>query len=212
MFAAEMPVNSARFDGSLWELRSSSGISFRAQTVVLTAPVPQSLAILDAGKIMLDSASRDRLEAIRYHRCIAALAILDRQSGIEKNSGALKLKGEPIQWIGDNFRKGVSPDVPSVTIHSTPDFAEEHWDVEDEVRIPKLLEAAAPYLKADVLSYQGHRWGYSSPVSSFGQDVFLDVRHRLVIAGDGMKGGRVEGAALSGLAAAHELLKILQGS
>jgi predicted NAD/FAD-dependent oxidoreductase len=128
---------------------------------------------------------------------------------LNAHNGALKLHEEPIQWIGDNQRKGVSPDVPAVTIQSTPAFAEAHWDVDDSVRLPKLLTAAAPHLQANAVSCTGHRWGYSEPVTSFTREAFVDSGLRLAIAGDGLTGGRIEGAALSGLAAADELAALL---
>ncbi|MDA0814505.1 MAG: NAD/FAD-dependent oxidoreductase, partial [Verrucomicrobia bacterium] len=167
--------------------------------------LPQSLALLEAGGFVLPKRDLDELSAIRYHRCIAALALLDRPSALKDLNGALKLRGEPLQWIGDNCRKGISPDVPAVTIHSTPAFAEDHWDVDDSIRLPKLLDAAVPYLKAAVLSCHGHRWGFSAPVGRFRRDAYVDREHGLAIAGDGLAGGRVEGAAVSGLTAASLL-------
>lgn len=188
-----------------WELVTAGRKEYLARSLILTPPVPQSLGLLDAGGIQLPPAERARLDAIRFHRCIAAMAILDRPSAITDHAGALKLDGEPIQWIADNQRKGVSPDVPSVTIHSTPTFADAHWDSDNSERIPLLLEAAAPHLGAEIVSSDGHRWGFSQPVTSYGEEAFIDRPRRLAIAGDGLAGGRVEGAALSGLAAAEAI-------
>ena len=185
-----------------WEISTAGHQSYRARALILTPPVPQALALLDAGGASLPAVERARLEAIRYHRCIAAMAILDRPSAITAHNGSLKLDGEPIQWIADNQRKGVSPEVPAVTIHSTPAFAEQYWDSDNSERIPLLLEAAGPYLGAEIVSSDGHRWGFSQPVTSFGEEAFIDSSQCLAIAGDGLAGGRVEGAALSGLAAA----------
>lgn len=122
----------------------------------------------------------------------------------------MKVKEGPIQWISDNYRKGISPEVPSVTIHSTSNFADEYWDSDDSVRIPILLDAASEYLGAEVLSYQGHRWGFSQPKASFREEAYVAPGLRLAIAGDGVAGGRVEGAALSGLAAGKALVDHIQ--
>lgn len=203
--------NASRTDGN-WEVRSNNGEKIAASALLLTAPVPQSLDLLDAGAFAPPDGDLAKLRAIQFHRCIAALAILDRPSSLAAHGGSIKLQGEPVQWIADNQRKGVSPDVPAVTIHSTPAFAEKHWDVDDSLRLPKLLEAAAPHLQADVVSCQGHRWGFSAPVASFDREAFVDAGRRLAIAGDGLNGGRVEGAALSGLAAAEALAGALQPS
>ena len=77
------------------------------------------------------------------------------------------------------------------------------------MRLPKLLEAASEHLGAHVVSYQGHRWGFSQPLGSFHEEAFVDPQRRLAIAGDGLTGGRVEGAALSGLAAAEALIRLI---
>lgn len=202
-------VESATFDGSQWMLGTDARHTYSGSALLLTAPVPQSLDLLQAGNVVIDAEALDNLRSIQFHRCIAALAVLDRPSALTTHAGALKLHGEPIQWIGDNQRKGISPDIPAVTIHSTPAFAEEHWDVDDSVRLPKLLAAAAPHLQAEVVSCTGHRWGFSEPVRTFAREAFVDPTRRLAIAGDGLTGGRIEGAAVSGLTAATELAALL---
>jgi len=194
---------------ALWIVETKDGDNYQSRALVLTAPVPQSLALLDAGRVKIAHSERAALEAITYHRCIVAMATLDRPSSIESHGGSVKLTGEPIQWIADNQKKGVSPACPCATIHSTPAFAEEHWDTPNPERIPLLLEAADPHLKAKVTAFDGHRWGYSQPTTSFHEEAFVDPTIRLAIAGDGPAGGRVEGAAISGLFAAEKLISIL---
>ena len=202
----------SRDDNGRWVARSRDGQIWTGSSLLLTAPVPQSLELLDAGGITLAEDDDSMLRSIQYQRCIAALAVLDRPSALAEHGGSIKLHGEPIQWIADNQRKGVSPGAPAVTVHSTPAFAEAHWDTADSVRLPALLTAAAPLLLANVVSCQSHRWGFSNPVASFGREAFVDAERRLAIAGDGLAGGRVEGAALSALAAAEALTTCLETS
>mgnify|MGYP002632797552 CR=1 FL=1 len=201
----EVHVEKISFDGDHWCVFDRNDGVVVASHLLITAPLPQALALLRAGTIQLAPNDLTALQAIRYHRCIAALATLDQPSAITGHTGALKLTGEPIQWIADNFRKGISPSVPSVTIHSTPAFAEAHWDIDDAVRLPKLLEAASEYLGAKVLSCHSHRWGFSQPMGAFRDEAFVDPNLHLAIAGDGLAGGRVEGAALSGLTTGRAL-------
>lgn len=192
-----------------WTVTTSEDDHLSSRQLILTAPVPQSLALLENCGAPLASRDLAQLKAIRFSRCIAALAILDQPSALTQHGGALKLKSEPVQWIGDNFHKGVSPQMPAVTIHSTPAFAEEHWHSDDSVRLPKLLDAAAPFLQARVVSCHGHRWGFSAPLATgapYPHEAYIDGSLGLAMAGDGLTGGRVEGAALSGLTAASELV------
>ena len=59
-------------------------------------------------------------------------------------------------------------------------------------------------------SFDGHRWGYSQPTSAFPEEAYVNSQHRLAIAGDGLAGGRVEGAAISGITAAESIQKALR--
>ncbi len=207
----ETLVESVRVETDQWTTTTHGGKVFRSTGLLITAPVPQALAMLDRGGVALAEADERALRAIAFERCIAALAILDRPSAITGHAGAMVVEGEPIRWMADNFHKGIST-IPSVTIHSTMAFAESHWDVENAIRIPKLLEAAAPHLQAKVVSYQGHRWGYSRPLNRYHEEAYIDPAIRLGIAGDGLVGGRVEGAALSGLTAGETLASVLSTS
>ena len=147
-------------------------------------------------------------KSLKQSAFTAALAILERESALVDHGGALKLAAGSVQWIAGNQRKGILQ-LPSATILSSPEFAEEHWETADAVRLPKMLAVAAPHLRANVVSCHGHRWGFSQPVGSFDNDAFVDGGSQLAIAGDGMAGGRVEGAAVSGMAAAQELASCL---
>ncbi len=58
-----------------------------------------------------------------------------------------------------------------------------------------------------VVHLQGHRWRYAlAPEAAALPVAVADERLRLLLCGDGLSGGRVEGAFSSGLAAARRLL------
>ncbi|MEI2677166.1 MAG: hypothetical protein V9G29_04500 [Burkholderiaceae bacterium] len=82
-----------------------------------------------------------------------------------------------------------------------------HWD-EDRMESGRLLlDASQPWLGAEVLSYQVHGWRYSKPIQVDTHPcALLQASPPLVMAGDAFAGPRVEGAALSGMAAAETLL------
>lgn len=111
----------------------------------------------------------------------------------------------PIAWIADNQRKGISA-TPSITIHASHSFSVAHWEQDRQLSGRQLLDAAESWLGAGILAFQVHGWRYSKPMQVAEQPCLI-VRHDplLVIAGDGFAGPRVEGAALSGWAAAEAI-------
>lgn len=197
-------VTVVRLEAGLWQVESEDGQRFTSEALLMTPPVPQSLALLDAGHVALPYPARAALAGIAYHSCIAVMALLDGPSGLPA-PGAVQVNGEPISWLGDNFQKGISP-VHAVTIHAGPQFSREHWDAKPQDAGRLLLEAAAPWLGAGVTQFEVQRWRYSQPLQPYPEAcLFLAEPAPLVFAGDAFAGPRVEGAALSGLAAAERL-------
>jgi predicted NAD/FAD-dependent oxidoreductase len=191
-----------------WGAVLAGGDRVSAKAVLLTSPVPQTLALLDAGGIDLPAEMRQGLESIRYERCLAVMAVLDGTSGIPE-PGGLVLNDGPIAWIADNHKKGISA-VPAVTLHARADFSLENWDRDREESGRMLIDSAAPMLGSKVTACQVHGWRFSKPLRVEARP-FLALKSSppLLIAGDAFAGPRVEGAALSGRAAAEALNQMM---
>lgn len=201
----ESTVTGLRQDNDRWIATTPAGGTFAAGAVILTPPVPQALALLDTGGFAPAPELRSRLDAIEYDRCIAVMAVLEGPSRIPP-PGALAPASGPLAWITDNQLKGISSE-PSVTLHATPDFSLEHWDRDRTETGRLLLAAAAEWLGAPVRGFQVHGWRYSQArVFVSDRCIQLHSHPPLVLAGDAFGGGGVEGAALSGLAAARAIL------
>lgn len=198
----EAKVLSAQRESGEWKLNTETGAVFRAPRLLINAPVPQALEIL-AG-VRLPSKDEEFLRSIRYAKCIAAMVELKSPSAIP-SPGRIKFANqEPIAWIGDNQQKGISKK-PAVTIHSGPAFAEKYFDEPDDVRLPLLVAAAHPYIKAEVVSVKGHRWKFAHRLTDHNHDFYANHELALWMAGDSFNAPRVEGAAMSGLLAADDL-------
>lgn len=192
-------------DGPGWRVQTAAGSHFTASAVVLTAPVPQSLRLLDAGDIVIDSTIRARLEAIEYDRCLAVMAILDAPSHIPVPGFITPAEG-PIAGVTDNQLKGISAE-PAVTIHATAAFSLEHWDADRQVIGRTLLDAASPWIGSGIRTFQVHGWRYSKPIRINEEPCVVACQSPLLLfAGDAFGGPNVEGAALSGWAAAEVIL------
>lgn len=189
-----------------WRLVTESGETHSARGLLLTAPIPQSLALLETGRIPLPEAVRSDLEQVDYAPCLTLLAELAGPSRVPE-PGGVWMSGDPLFWITDNLKKGVSKAAtPVVTIHAGQDFSQEHWDSPEADVTLAILAAAEPWLGSAVKGTQLHRWRYAVPLRAHPEScVTLAEPAPLAFAGDAFGGPRVEAAALSGLAAAEAL-------
>lgn len=192
-----------------WVAQAAEGPTLSAAALLLTAPIPQSLTLLDAGGVDLPNQALVALKRIEYDPCFAVMARLTQPSTIP-TPGAVQVKSEPIAWIADNQQKGIS-DQPTVTIHAGPHFTRQHLN-EDRSKVGQLLlEAAAAQNWLDlsaVDTVQVHRWMYAQPAILHPErTLFVNSPGPLAFAGDAFLESRVEGAALSGLAAAEKLFQ-----
>ena len=200
-------VEKTTYNGSHWQLWVEGEAAYSCRTLFLTAPLPQSLALLESGNTQFDLSIHDELKGIRYSPSIAMLARLDGGSELSQH-GALRIGKDPIKWIADNQIKGVSPGTPTLTIHATAPFSQTHWDSPDKIVAPLLIQAVEPYLKSNIIDWQLIRWEHAFPYHSW-HDLFAgDTERNLFLAGDAFGGPRVEGAALSGIQAADEYLDL----
>lgn len=198
-------IMAVRAEADSWHIQSESGAIFSADALVMTPPVPQSLALLDAGGFVLLNDTRAALEKITYNPCIAIMALLERASAVPP-PGGVQINAEPVWWVGDNMQKGISA-VSALTIHAAPEFSRTHWETPPDECARLLLDAVRDFLGgANVVSHQVHKWRYSQP-TVLHPERYLSIRMPLIVfAGDAFAGSRVEGAALSGLSAAEWLL------
>jgi renalase len=195
-------------DGA-WEVRTESGTRENGAALLLTAPVPQSLALVDRGEFGLLDETRHELESISYAPCLALLALLGGPTGVPE-PGGMQVKGEPLDWIADNQRKGISA-APGVTIHAGPQWSGEHFET-DEAKVTALLlafagERLALDLSSRLVETSLIRWRYGWVTQPHPEPCLIaSEKPPLVFAGDAFGEAKVEGATLSGLAAADRLL------
>jgi renalase len=201
----ETPVQKITYDGKHWSIWVNGQPAYTSKTLFLTAPLPQSLQLLESGKAECDVSIHNELKGIRYSRGIVMMAELDAGSALSDHGG-LRIAKDPIRWIADNQIKGVSPDVPTLTIHATAQFSQTHWDSPEKIAVPILLEAVQSHIGAKIIKWQLHRWQYAFPINSWHDLFYRDAERNLFLAGDAFGGPRVEGAALSGIQAADEYL------
>lgn len=174
---------------------------FTAHALILTPPAEQSLALL-AG---LNTPLRHALNTIEYDPCFALLLTGDGESRVPEPGYARPAEG-PISWVADNARKGITTPL-ALTIHATPAFSRDYFDRAHEAEAI-LREAAGQWHTGNITEAQLHRWRYSQPVAAYPERcLFSHAPGPHAVAGDAFGGPRIEGAFLSGLAAARAMLQ-----
>lgn len=199
---SSVQVDAVRRAGHRWAVtwpatpRGAAGV-IDADVVILTPPAPQAAALV---------ASEAAIPEVAYEPTISLLVALG-DSPLVPSPGGVQLDDDPTwSWIGDNVAKGAS-NVPAVTLHTRADVAASRWDQENEALTVDLLQAAEPWIRGvEIVDVRLHRWRYATPIASQPHPCLVTADGGLVFAGDAFGGPRIEGAFLSGRAAADAVV------
>jgi len=191
--------------GGGWRITLDDNSVTAVDALVMTCPLPQTFSLLFTADVQMP----ELLWRTDYDRTLALLAVLDRPGAVPAPGGVQgPAHGDPVfNFIGDNVAKGVS-DVPALTFHATAAWSEQHWDDDPADAHAALLELARPWFgDARVVESQLKRWRFATPRSIWPDPCWTpDGITTLAVAGDAFAGPKVEGAALSGIAAAHAVI------
>ena len=195
-------------EGDGWIVQVGDDAVWRARAVLLTPPVPQSLALVDMGHTTLHPRDRKALERIRYAPCVTGLFVVEGGGVMLPEPGAVQRPRATVSWIADNRRKGISPDGLAVTVQAAPGFSRKLWTMSDEDALNAVRTGLMPHLgpESRIVEEQLKKWHYAEP------EVLHPTRYLLAtdlpplaFAGDAFAGPRIEGAVLSGFAAGEAL-------
>jgi len=192
-----------------WEVVCESGLRVAGGALVLAVPVPQALNLASSGAYSLPDSARRQLEAVSYDPCLALMVLLDGSTGVPE-PGGMQIKDEPLDWIGDNRRKGIS-EAPAVTVHAGPEWSREHFEDDETEIVDAMISQASDRLGTDlapaIVDTSLARWRYSWVTNPHPEPCLVaSDSPPLLFCGDAFGQPKVEGAALSGLAAADHLL------
>lgn len=188
--------------GETWTIEFEDGTTETGfDGVISTLPPAQAALVLPS-----DFKQMPSVDAAQMHVCFTLMIGL--AAPIDPGWETLRVKDLPIDWISINAAKpGRSQDVGTIVVTSAPDWSDAHQDSDREWVQDVMLKSASalvglPLEKAPHLAL--HRWLYASNKTS--PDVACLVGDGIVACGDWCLGGRVQGAWLSGRAAAQTFL------
>jgi predicted NAD/FAD-dependent oxidoreductase len=190
-----------------WQIEDESGGIIRAEQVILTPPVPQSLELLRRSDVILPDAIAAELASIDYIRCITVMLAVEGPVALPP-PGAIQRPHAPITWIADNHAKGISEST-IITMQASADYSAAMWDEPDEIIVRDFKIHLMPFIseRTTITEAQVKRWRYSAPLKLYPERyVLVDLDGSiLALAGDAFGAPRVEGAVLSGLAVGEAL-------
>ena len=126
-----------------------------------------------------------------------------RRSGLPEGHLA---QAQAVAWLADNQHKGTS-ELPAATIHSSAEFARYHLEKDPEVWPQQLVAQATTDLHGRVVATEPHRWRYAEPQTTFDTGaIMIDGAIPIDLAGEVFARAKIEGAFLSGFAAANATL------
>lgn len=200
-------VAEVQWTGENWLVTTTKNLSFNSKTLIMTPPVPQSLQLLQ--NVPLIASDKQALKRIDYGPCLCGLFVIEGRIDLPE-PGALQKIGEVAYWFADNTAKGISPDEHIITVHLNAGYSRAHYDDNPESNLAFIRSELQPHLGEDTIIKQAQlkKWRYSIPLTMHPDDILQAQGFPLIFAGDAFGGrARVEGAYLSGLAAAHAVME-----
>lgn len=204
-------ILSVRQAAAGWILEDSESETYEAAGLILTPPMPETLALLARSGVNLHAEDLADLRRIRFGPCLCGIHEVEGDLDMPE-PGAVQNFQSDIYWVADNEAKGISQRT-IVTSHANAKFSRQNWDASEEDIVRELESAVLPYLGAGakIKHTQLKKWRYSVPLTTHPYECLLarDLPP-LVCAGDAFGGrGRVEGAFMSGIAAGNAMADAL---
>ena len=189
----------SHFDGNLWEVTDENQITYNNyDALIITTPPAQALPFLGQSPNL-----KKEVEEIIMRPCWAVMASF--KSSLPLPIDGLFVEASPLSWICRNNSKPGRPNSESWVLHGSPDWSSEHLEQNAEEVLPLLLTAffeATGLEKIEPDYAKAHRWRYALAQNPLAQEHLWDGENQLAVCGDWCNKSRIEGAYLSGVAAA----------
>lgn len=147
------------------------------------------------------------LAEVELRPCVALL--LSFNEPVDLNYDGVVLNNELLSWIARDSSKPGRPPGERWVVHASPDWSAENFRT-DENEIKRLMiERFATIVKVKLSSVtfaKLHKWKFALPVSPVGPACICNPTASILYCGDWCVAARVEGAYLSGIAAAEKII------
>jgi predicted NAD/FAD-dependent oxidoreductase len=186
--------------------------------VISTVPLPQLVSFMDPALL-----AGDWVQESHWTPCFAIMLGFknrDVNSCLPQpaNAGFVSdgLGGE--HWFCDQSERFYPHGSPlsSWVVHASKEFSNKHFEYDKEevkdLLLDQLADVVEPLIQSELVVSTVHRWRFSKP----GLNIRVPEKQTtalreqgIFLAGDGLSGGRVEGAYISGLEVAEDVCRYL---
>jgi predicted NAD/FAD-dependent oxidoreductase len=191
-------------EGDEWVLSDEDGVELGPfDAVVVSAPAPQAGALLRTCSPDLAA----RAASVEMTPCWALMMTFPESLNLGFD-GAF-VNNSAITWVARGASKPERPDHESWVIHASSEWSTAHLEIEPDRAAEALVRefrAALDLKRGDPKHLSAHRWRFALPRNPLTEPLLFDANLRMAACGDWCGGPRVEGAFLSGLAAADGIL------
>ena len=173
-----------------WELETEEGMQLNCQHLIITAPIPQALELLE--KNHLAPEINHPLYSIKYSFALILLAILEDV----KNHQAHEVF-EDHQFLLMKERK-LHPH--GLVLQLSPSFSQTFFEEPEEVILSHIFNMLkdSPYSDVKIQKYELKKWRYSRPLSQLPVP-YVEVAPQLYLAGDGFTSPMKSAEAIASL-------------
>jgi len=194
------------FSSGRWQLRDERDSPLGGfDALVIAAPAPQAAELMRPSSPELAR----QAEGIRY--LPAWSAMLRQRSADELGFDGLFFDTPELAWAA---RNGSKPGRQGNTwvLHASTSWSQAHLETDRALAGQKLMQAFCDRSGIDPNGVEllgSHRWLYSLVEQPLAVGALWDAERSLAVCGDWCQGARIQGAYLSGQAAAGHLLRAL---
>lgn len=189
-----------------WQLTDATGhLSGHFDCVIVALPAPQTALLLR------NHSFAAQVRDVPMTPCWAVLVAFDQRIDVPWD-GAF-VHASSLSWVARNSSKpGRNPAKECWVLHASADWSLANLEQSRERVSDELISDFALSISRTLplkIHVDAHRWMYRATPLSIDYVALCDPTSKLVISGDWLAGGRVEGAFRSGLAAAEQILKLI---
>lgn len=188
-------------------LSTNIGKEYASDAVIVTAPVPQSLELLQKSHIPLSNQDNVALIESNFRPCFVGLFSLNKPVSVGEHGIISEHLPRGVDKIVANDQKGISTP-PILSVYMNGEWSADHFEQKDEEVVAQILTTISPHViqTDNVATSQVKRWRYAEATHVYRRPFLKLDDYPIFIAGDSFltKGDtsgrtRVESAILSGI-------------